>query len=198
MDLRRLVRTLGCALGILFPLVSFHVASASATDGCTIQWDGKNLKGRVTLTTRDGRIFIPRSAKIYVIYQANLNHKALDTADQEYEIKLGQYLKSTTKELHDLQKYKQISSEEARARLNHAAALMLRSSDDALVATMDWAARNPKKSWQVQVLTTDEQGLWSREALTPGAYHILFRADFGNYYATWEVGGGRSGCRPEI
>jgi hypothetical protein len=57
--------------------------------------------------------------------------------------------------------------------------------DDAIAATVDWVAKNPKEGWQVIVITPDEQGLWSADGLRPGSCDVLVRGIVSRLDAAW-------------
>jgi len=63
----------------------------------------------------------------------------------------------------------------------------LQSTDEALALVRAWLAKHPGRSWQMETVTPNGQGLWSAPGLQPGSYEIVVRGRVLGYDADWEA-----------
>lgn len=142
------------------------------------------LKGRVVVQNRDGSMFAPESAKVYLIYYHEPQKGDVGTAGDAYN---AEQLKVVTAIAKQTSKDKQqIAQEPKEQRQDEFAKYYLQSVDQALTAAADWANKH-NKSWQLRAASADAQGLWLGDGLRPGHYKIIARGKIGDLDAEWEA-----------
>ncbi len=142
------------------------------------------LKGKVVVLNRDGSIFAPEYAKVYLIYYHEPQKGDMGTAGDAYN---AEQLKVVTAIAKQTTKDKQqIAREPKEQRQDEFAKYYLQSVDQALRTAADWANKH-NKGWQLMEVSADAHGLWSQDGLRPGHYKIIARGKIGDLDGEWEA-----------
>lgn len=142
------------------------------------------LKGRVVVVNKDGSMFAPEAAKVYLIYYHDPQRGDMGTAGDAYNAELLKVVKAIAKQTS--KDKQQIAQEPKEQRQDEFAKYYLQSVDEALRTVPDWANKR-NKSWQLTAVSIDTQGLWSQDGLRPGYYKIIARGKIGDLDAEWEA-----------
>jgi hypothetical protein len=157
-----------------------------------------SFQGRTIVHQADGTPVPPNEAKVWVLFGSSVLYEGMpnrqeyvDSAALQFESQRGHFLaqqKKTMESLLRAVKEKSTSGTGKEESLNMYQGYMIGADDRALAGTMTWVQGHNNKSWQVKIITPDQDGTWFVGDLVPGIYQIVVRARFGDYDAEWEAG----------
>lgn len=157
------------------------------------------LKGRISVTPPGRETLPPSSATVFVMFSSGMhwdslqrgtfsNERDLGTAGGQFAYHMHRLL-SRNKDLKRLMKYARKESD-PRQRMEDALQIgrsYLQTTDEALALVRAWLAKHPGRSWQMETVMPNGQGLWSAAGLQPGSYEIVVRGRVLGYDADWEA-----------
>jgi hypothetical protein len=147
----------------------------------------------------NGQAVAPTHALVWVLFGSSVLYDGMpnrgdyiDSAVLEFENQLASSLAKFKKLAKSYEQglqaqSKDLTGEQTEDNINLLRGFMLQNDDQALAATMEWAQKQRKKSWQVKIITPEADGKWFVGDLTPGIYMIFVRAQFGKYDVEWKA-----------
>jgi hypothetical protein len=151
------------------------------------------VSGRVIIHDSEKTV-LPDEANVWILFGSTVLFGGLpeyyvDSSALHFVNQSNHFLaqdKKTMQSLLAVAKDKSKSDTQKRESLNQYQGDAIHATDQALVATMQWAQAHSNKTWQVKSLRAAPDGTWSVRDLIPGFYAVVIRARFGDFDAEWE------------